>query len=48
MAKSSYNFYGVTISVKNYLKERKRAMSDTHPRTFDLRLTIRVGAKLNS
>jgi len=37
----------VTISPeKNYLKELKRAMSDILPRTFDLGLTVRVGAKL--
>jgi len=34
------------FSEKNYLKKSKRAMSDIHPRTFELELTVRVGAKL--
>jgi len=38
---------GVTnLPQKNYLKERKRALSDIHPCIFDLGLTVRVGAKL--
>jgi len=31
---------------KNYFTERKRALRCIHPRTFDLGITVRVGAKL--
>jgi len=39
-----YIWNGVTISQK--ILYNKEQMSDIHPRTFDLRITVSIGAKL--
>jgi len=36
----------VTISLEKYFKQRKKAINDIHPRTFDITFMVRVGTKV--